>query len=69
LDRTGCDVGGQFSLIDPSYNMYRMRMVLSGCPVADGDYRGLALLEDDGDLVFIVASDQQALPLALRRPS
>ena len=45
-DVFGCQYGGQFSIINSSFNAYKLAVTVTQCGAADGSYSGLATLSD-----------------------
>ena len=46
-DPSGCLLNGQISIINSSFNAYRVNVTVSNCGIVDGDYDGLATLVDN----------------------
>jgi hypothetical protein len=46
-DTDGCVYNGTVSIINSSYNAYRINLTVSSCGTANGNYSGLAVLSDD----------------------
>jgi hypothetical protein len=58
-DAFGCVYDGAVTIINASYNAYRVALTVSNCPGADGNYSGLGVLSDDlgMDDAFVVQLD------------
>jgi hypothetical protein len=48
---TGCAGSGSFSTIDPSKNEYEFSMLVTNCPGFDGNFTGLAITDDQIDII------------------
>ncbi|MGD9292294.1 MAG: hypothetical protein PVJ48_05425, partial [Gammaproteobacteria bacterium] len=55
-DASGCVYDGAISVIDRTFNVYRITVGLSGCTGRDGAYAGLAVIDD-----LLAAGDSRKL--------
>lgn len=46
-DTSGCVLSGQVSIINSSFNAYKVNLTVTNCGLVDGDYDGLAALADN----------------------
>lgn len=46
-DTEGCQLVGDVRILNSSYNLYRIDFTVTSCGVLNGDYSGLAALDDD----------------------
>lgn len=51
-DSDQCEYSGVFSLIDPEFNAYLLNMQINKCSSVDGEYRGLAYLDDNENILL-----------------
>ena len=68
----GCGFTGQVSIIDPAFNTYRIRLTVTSCGQADGNYSGLGVLRDrnlvdNGLFTFQVSNSVLSLTSELAR--
>lgn len=55
-DSDSCNYSGAFSLIDTNFNAYNVKVVIKNCHTVDGEYTGLAYL-DNKDNVDVIRMD------------
>jgi hypothetical protein len=46
IDTDGCQIDGNFLILDPNFNLYRITAVITLCGLANGSYTGFAGLSD-----------------------
>ena len=70
-DTNGCGYEGLIEIINPDYNAYRARLLVSSCDDLDGEFEGLAFLmsslAEDDTLHVQVANDDWGLYMPIVR--
>lgn len=69
-DTAGCVFSGQMTLIDDRYSVYRAGISVTDCGAVNGEYGGLAFIEDTGNADFLYVgtdSGQFACAFQVRR--
>ncbi|MEM8844878.1 MAG: hypothetical protein AAGB35_07540 [Pseudomonadota bacterium] len=57
MDSDNCSYKGRLFVINPSFNAYDVELEISNCHSVDGNYKGLAYIDNDQDQVAIIRMD------------
>ena len=59
-DSVGCEYLGYVDLINPAYNVYKMKLEVTECSSVNGEYEGVSFIQDN-QLSVQIANQQYAL--------